>query len=163
MTPHKTYAEKLRDPRWQKRRLERLQASGWKCSECEAREEELHVHHRYYVSGREPWEYPDYALRVLCHDCHQIRHEEIPMAMREWEILLEEICGKDGDAFDVEWLAYQIHETRGFGYTKRGIYQTFLLALQDGEMLKRGHKIVEDRDAALLLAQQSSAGKPVEF
>jgi hypothetical protein len=26
------------------------------------------------VSGRDPWEYPDFALSVLCKDCHYIHH-----------------------------------------------------------------------------------------
>jgi hypothetical protein len=66
-----TYAEKLKDPRWQKRRLEVLESAGWKCSSCERSDATLHVHHRRYVGGREPWEYEDDELESLCEHCHR--------------------------------------------------------------------------------------------
>lgn len=66
----RTYAEKLKDPRWQRRRLEILEAGGWKCSECGDAKSTLHVHHGTYVKGRDPWDYPDDFLRVLCESCH---------------------------------------------------------------------------------------------
>lgn len=66
----KTYAEKLRDPRWQRRRLEVLERSGWQCCECGETSRELHVHHGYYEKGLDPWEYPDETLHALCKDCH---------------------------------------------------------------------------------------------
>jgi hypothetical protein len=65
-----TYAEKLRDPRWQKKRLEIMERDGFQCRECGDKEAELHVHHGYYGKGRQPWEYPDEALITLCADCH---------------------------------------------------------------------------------------------
>lgn len=34
----------------------------------------LHVHHQYYIKGKEPWDYDDSALITLCADCHQNRH-----------------------------------------------------------------------------------------
>ena len=34
----------------------------------------LHVHHQYYIKGKEPWDYDDSALITLCADCHQKRH-----------------------------------------------------------------------------------------
>jgi len=33
--PRKSYSEKLRDPRWQKKRLELLESAGWKISGME--------------------------------------------------------------------------------------------------------------------------------
>jgi hypothetical protein len=66
-----TYSEKLKDPRWQRRRLEVLEAAGWKCSQCESTDQTLHVHHNFYRSRTEPWNYPDHALRVLCEGCHE--------------------------------------------------------------------------------------------
>jgi hypothetical protein len=67
-----TYAEKLKDPRWQKRRLEVLEAANWQCSECHSTERTLHVHHNFYRSKTEPWNYPDHALRVVCDECHDL-------------------------------------------------------------------------------------------
>jgi len=65
------YAEQLKDPRWQRKRLEVLQAKQFKCESCENETETLHVHHRYYVSHRMPWEYPDFCYQVLCASCHE--------------------------------------------------------------------------------------------
>lgn len=35
----------------------------------------LNIHHKYYVEGKKPWEYPNDALVTLCEDCHQKIHE----------------------------------------------------------------------------------------
>ena len=37
---------------------------------------ELHVHHKYYVLGRLPWEYEDDALITMCHHCHWQVHQD---------------------------------------------------------------------------------------
>lgn len=75
MKPAKSsYREKLLDPRWQKKRLEALEASGWMCERCCDTENTLHVHHRQYFKGREPWEYESGQLAVLCADCHEETH-----------------------------------------------------------------------------------------
>lgn len=65
------YAEKLLDPRWQRRRLEILQRDNFTCQECQDTTKTLHVHHLDYEKGAEPWEYPEYYLITLCKDCHQ--------------------------------------------------------------------------------------------
>lgn len=65
-----TYAEKLKDPRWQKKRLEVLKRADWKCEECGDDSRTLHVHHGYYARGRDPWEYEDDSLHCLCESCH---------------------------------------------------------------------------------------------
>lgn len=70
-----TYFEKLKDPRWQKKRLEALEASQWTCSSCYDKTSTLHVHHRQYFKGREPWEYEVGQLEVLCEECHGAHHE----------------------------------------------------------------------------------------
>jgi len=46
-----TYAEKLRDPRWQRRRLEKLDAADFHCESCGDGESTLHVHHRFTNAG----------------------------------------------------------------------------------------------------------------
>ena len=40
---NKTYLEKLKDPRWQKKRLEILERDGWKCMACGEKEKTLRV------------------------------------------------------------------------------------------------------------------------
>ena len=70
----KTYAEKLRDPRWQKKRLQVLQDAGFACSECGSVERTLHIHHPFYRKGVEPWDYPSNSIICLCGDCHKKHH-----------------------------------------------------------------------------------------
>lgn len=36
----------------------------------------LHVHHKYYIKGKLPWEYADESLITLCQNCHQKVHDE---------------------------------------------------------------------------------------
>lgn len=69
------YQRKLRDPKWQRRRLDILQSANWKCQEptCLSPELNLQIHHLYYVREREPWEYPDEAFLCLCENCHERR------------------------------------------------------------------------------------------
>lgn len=67
----KSYIEKLQDRRWQQRRLEMLEKANWKCFYNPEHTGRLDVHHRYYVSGQNPWDYPDETLVVLCSHCHE--------------------------------------------------------------------------------------------
>lgn len=69
-----SYAQKLRDPRWQKKRLEILQRDSWTCVKCGDDQLELHVHHKRYVRNVEPWDYPDKDLETLCDECHKDKH-----------------------------------------------------------------------------------------
>lgn len=62
------YSEKLRSPRWQKRRLEILERDKFTCTLCNDDKTELHVHHKKY-SG-EPWEAPESDLQTVCKYCH---------------------------------------------------------------------------------------------
>ena len=66
-----TYLAKLRDPRWQKKRLEVMCRDGFACVECGDATTTLNVHHRRYVRGREPWEYAGDLLVTLCERCHE--------------------------------------------------------------------------------------------
>lgn len=63
--------EAYKDPRWQKKRLEVMEAAGYRCVQCGDASKTLNVHHRYYVKGAEPWEYDDRALACLCEPCHE--------------------------------------------------------------------------------------------
>jgi hypothetical protein len=66
-----TYSSKLRDPRWQKKRLEVLEASNWHCDCCDDSNAELQVHHMIYRKGVNPWEYNIGDLITLCATCHK--------------------------------------------------------------------------------------------
>jgi 5-methylcytosine-specific restriction endonuclease McrA len=64
------YQQLLRDPRWQKKRLEIFARDHWTCQECRATTKELQVHHKWYVAGALPWAVPRQALVTLCVTCH---------------------------------------------------------------------------------------------
>lgn len=76
------YSEQLRDPRWQRKRLEIMQRDGFACIACGSTIKTLNVHHIQYVAGHAPWEYPDSELHTLCQDCHADEHGKGPEAMR---------------------------------------------------------------------------------
>lgn len=75
-----TYGEKLRDPRWQRKRLEVLSRDDWQCQRCFSRDKTLNVHHTYYDG--EPWDVPLDALYTLCSECHEIEPAEYKEAAR---------------------------------------------------------------------------------
>ena len=65
------YAEKLKDPRWQKKRLEIFERDKWKCVNCDDGKNELQVHHYRYEWGQDPWEYENEDLDTVCKGCHE--------------------------------------------------------------------------------------------
>lgn len=67
----KRYAEKLLDPRWQKVKNTIQLRDQFTCQKCGCKDETLHVHHRHYLAGREPWDYPEQLLVLLCATCHK--------------------------------------------------------------------------------------------
>jgi hypothetical protein len=66
-----SYTELLKDPRWQRKRLEIMQLFGFSCEDCGDHSSTLHVHHGCYLKGRSPWDYPDDMYHVLCESCHK--------------------------------------------------------------------------------------------
>lgn len=89
------YWLKLEDPRWQKKRLEILARDNFTCQKCWSTTETLHVHHRYYISKREPWDYPAFAYQTLCKKCHKEIQECAETASCRWEILLSTLGGEE--------------------------------------------------------------------
>jgi hypothetical protein len=73
-----TYSEKLRDPKWQKKRLEVFKRDKFTCQICMAKDKTLAVHHKKYVKGKEPWDYKNEYLITLCVDCHEKLKDKIP-------------------------------------------------------------------------------------
>ncbi len=69
-----TYSEKLKDPRWQKKRLEILERDNWTCLWCGHKDDTLHVHHVEYIKGKEPWDYDDAYYQTTCNICHSLWH-----------------------------------------------------------------------------------------
>ena len=96
--PKPTYAEKLKDQRWQKRRLYLLEAANWTCQgPCQNQKSNpnLSVHHRLYLRNTDPWDYEDWAYQVLCDECHeaaQSQMEEVAIALAKNRELFD-LCG----------------------------------------------------------------------
>ncbi len=74
-----TYSEKLKDPRWQKMRLQVMERDYFSCLHCHSQDKTLNVHHTYYEPNRMPWDYPIESFMTVCEDCH----EEIRIATRD--------------------------------------------------------------------------------
>lgn len=92
-----TYAEQLKQPEWIHKRLEILALRNFSCECCGVRHLKIQVHHRYYVSHRMAWEYPNFCYVAICDGCHEnttcapdhARDEHGVVNFQEWEILLE--------------------------------------------------------------------------
>lgn len=69
-----TYAEQLKSPMWQRKRLEILDLNDFSCENCGDSEATLHVHHKLYIKGRMAWDYNSDQLASLCEACHQSEH-----------------------------------------------------------------------------------------
>jgi len=98
-----TYWEKLKDPRWQRKRLEIMQRDDFTCSSCGNKEKHLNVHHKIYRKGAEPWEYDDDNFVTYCEVCHEEIHnhfDEIKMSVKDSysAMMLSCLAGCDHDA-----------------------------------------------------------------
>jgi len=70
------YKDKLKDPRWIKRRREIMERDNHRCMICGEDSVLLNVHHLLYRKYAEPWEYDDRELVTLCEDCHKMVHDK---------------------------------------------------------------------------------------
>lgn len=76
-----SYAEKLKDPRWQKKRLQVFTRDQWSCKWCGQKDKTLHVHHLEYAG--DPWEVDYENLITLCDDCHSVAHFGLPAIVED--------------------------------------------------------------------------------
>lgn len=104
------YAQKLRDPRWQKMRLEVMQRDEFRCQGCFDAEETLNVHHNYYTPGNAPWDYPKESLVTLCETCHE---EETSVRRNEEQSLLDTLRRIGMKASHVNGLATTLYQAFG--------------------------------------------------
>lgn len=110
-----SYARQLLDPRWQKKRLDILSRDRFTCVKCGDKARTLHVHHKYYVTGRMPWQYPDVSLESLCEKCHQ--HGSNPDAplnavIEPWERLIT--AAKEIDSLEQDQIERFTHMLQYF-------------------------------------------------
>jgi 5-methylcytosine-specific restriction endonuclease McrA len=111
------YSELLKDPRWQRRRLEIMERDGWACQDCGDSENTLAVHHLRYHHGRLPWDMPDGSLVTVCCLCHELLHSNLPRVNADHPPDDSEpaapLCGTCGEPVTNEM---------GFGRTGRTFY-----------------------------------------
>ncbi len=73
MSQSARYRKMQTDSRWSHRRLEIMRRDGFLCRRCGGKGK-LNVHHRWYIYGRQPWQYSDRCLVTLCEKCHRHVH-----------------------------------------------------------------------------------------
>lgn len=94
------YSESLKNPKWQKKRLEIMQRAGWKCELCANAEENLQIHHKKYVSGYKPWDYENDLLMCLCESCHKLisgKNKQSPQPEQKSSETVEDDFSADTD------------------------------------------------------------------
>lgn len=84
---------------WANFRAEVLRLDGYACSVCgrpAGGDTVLQVHHKRYIAGRRPWEYPHAMCTTICRGCHAVEHGKIPPTFG-WEHVgyedLGDLCG----------------------------------------------------------------------
>lgn len=66
---------------WHEFRQEILRLDGYACTRCGRQRKDgvrLHVHHKLYLPGHKPWEYPHDQCDTLCSGCHATEHGITP-------------------------------------------------------------------------------------
>jgi hypothetical protein len=76
MAQNQSYSDKLKDPRWQKKRLEIMERDKFTCQCCFSKRNSLTVHHKFYIEGLSPWDYQDMCYVTLCEHCHTKFHDD---------------------------------------------------------------------------------------
>ena len=123
------YAEKLKDPRWQKKRLKILERDNWCCQWCGTEENTLNVHHLKYSNG-DPWDIEDHHLTTLCEDCHEKYPELINRAI---ENLVDVVKSLGFDVYSIDLLGYAL--------SKENVADKLVGRVVSGEFKKRTNEI----------------------
>ena len=79
---------------WRTFRDQIIELDAHKCKDCGRGESDviLQVHHKEYIKGRKPWEYPMRDCETLCKGCHASRHGIIKPQIG-WEFIGQEDLG----------------------------------------------------------------------
>lgn len=105
-----TYADKLKDPRWQKKRLKVFERDNWKCRFCGNTDRNLQIHHTRYFPEFEPWDYESQYLITLCNKCHQSESDNRKEADKE---LSSALCQIGFSHYDIALITQLIKEDKG--------------------------------------------------
>lgn len=120
-----TYSEKLKDPRWQKKRLEVLNRDEFTCQICGTKKIELHIHHLSYRVGAEPWDYDNSNFATYCKVCHQVV---------EWfktKKLDVKIIGGSCNGLSIDFLVFM------YAAISKGMECVFFFEYENGELSLR--------------------------
>jgi hypothetical protein len=88
---NRAYTEKLKNPKWQRKKTEILMRDDFICRRCGDTESSLHVHHTYYTWGIEPWDYENSSLLTLCETCHSWETDNLKNEKKEF---IDAFCKK---------------------------------------------------------------------
>lgn len=86
------YKDKLKSPEWQKKRLMIMERDSFTCACCGSRKNTLNIHHLYYLSNTDPWDYKDEALITLCEECHQREEKMMPIELAKLSMAVKNSC-----------------------------------------------------------------------
>jgi len=104
-----SYAEKLKDPRWIKKRVEILERDDWVCQNCgedttTLHVHQLHVHHTCYKAHINPWDYKKELLITLCETCHKKEHDKVNGHFKDVERAVQDAKETGYLISDIEYL-----------------------------------------------------------
>ena len=80
------YFKLLKDPRWQKKRLEVMERDHFGCVNCGDNKSTLNIHHLIYFPNNKPWEYDDKFLITLCEECHEWEKNNAKRCFKELKL-----------------------------------------------------------------------------
>jgi hypothetical protein len=126
------YSDKLKDPRWQKKRLEIMQRDEFRCQSCYDDKTTLHIHHRRYILGRAPWDYPDALLVTLCESCHEAEREMLESYCDDLVTMVKEKFFAE----DIYTLTTGIHQLEIVCHDSHVIADVYSWALSDPDTQK---------------------------
>lgn len=103
-TTYRSYESLLKSSQWQEKRKQILARDHCDCQNCGEHSESNHVHHKFYLRKKMPWDYPDDALITLCQSCHYQEHKNVNIPWYEVvdgrivkrNLIWEYSCGKCG-------------------------------------------------------------------
>jgi len=129
----KSYSEELKDPRWQKKRLEIMTRDNWTCQICGDKRDSLQVHHKEYISNKKPWEYSNLFLITLCETCHSIiENSKEKHGKMDFKQMRTACFGSDNDnAFTI----YRYKDGQPLILLKRG--QGIYLSIDDIKLIRK--------------------------
>lgn len=167
---NEAYLKLLRDPRWQRLRLEVMKRDDFACTSCGDKDKTLHIHHKRYVRGGKPWDSQPEDLTTLCEACHETITNTLPFARDMLACLdastLQTVSGmllgiafkrRDPRALGrVEFSCYEM--VNGFARETHRDTDKLLLALESGSLDMKKLAAAEDEESARLDAEYLAPG-----